>query len=98
MGVRFLQFSWEDRDITLVRNLTMNESTTTSQRAADKVEVSIQLDSDLLEQIESLTGDPSKVIEAALRQWLRRETTGEGELARTLRRNPPVPPRGEWND
>lgn len=79
----------------------INEPSTSFQRTADKadkVEVAIQLDSELLEQIQLLTNEPSRVIEAAIRQWLRREGSGEDDLARTLRRNPPVPPRGEWND
>lgn len=76
----------------------MNDLTSPSERTAEKVEVSIQLDLELLEQIKHLTNDPSKVVEAAIRQWLRRETFTEDDLALTLRRNPPVPPRGEWND
>lgn len=67
------------------------------QRLADKVEIAIRLDSELLEQIQHLTNDPSKVIEVAIRQWLRGETTRDDELTRTpVRRS--VPPRGEWND
>lgn len=76
----------------------MNDNTTQPQRSADKVEVSIQLDSDLLDQIQHLTNDPSRVIETAIKQWLRGERNQDDELARTFRRNPPVPPRGEWND
>ncbi len=63
-----------------------------------KVEVSIQLDRDLLEQISHLTNDPSKVIEVAVRRWLKNELLREDEQTRDLRRNPPIPPRGEWND
>ena len=67
------------------------------QRLADKVEIAIRLDSELLEQIQHLTNDPSKVIEVAIRQWLRGESSRDDELTRTpIRRSPP--PRGEWND
>jgi len=76
----------------------MNDNTIQSQRSADKVEVSIQLDSDLLDQINHLTNNPSRVIETAIKQWLRGERDRDEELTRTFRRNPPVPPRGEWND
>jgi hypothetical protein len=75
----------------------MNEPVIPPQTSADKVQVSFNLDSELLDQIKHLTNDPSKVIETAIRQWLRGERR-EDELALTLRRNPPVPPRGEWND
>lgn len=64
----------------------------------DKVELSIQIDPDLIEQLRHLTNDPSRVVEVALRQWLRNEQRQERDLTRTLPRNPPVPPRGEWND
>ncbi|MBE9114410.1 type II toxin-antitoxin system CcdA family antitoxin [Lusitaniella coriacea LEGE 07157] len=76
----------------------MNEDTMQIPRSADKVEVSIHLDSDLLEQIKHLTNDPSRVIETAIKQWLRGEREQDEDLTRTFRRNPPVPPRGEWND
>ncbi|MBW4578979.1 MAG: type II toxin-antitoxin system CcdA family antitoxin [Tildeniella nuda ZEHNDER 1965/U140] len=76
----------------------MNEPAVHSHPPAEKVEVSIQLDPDLLEQLKHLTNEPSKVIEVAIRQWLRNQGGREDELARTLKRNPPVPPRGEWND
>lgn len=75
----------------------MNESAVPSKNSDEKVEVSVHLDAELLEQIKHLTNDPSKVIETAIRQWLRGERR-EDELALTLHRNPPVPPRGEWND
>ena len=64
---------------------------------ADKVEIAVRLDSELLEQIQHLTNDPSKVIEVAIRQWLRGEILRDDELTRTPVRTP-VPPRGEWND
>lgn len=67
-------------------------------RITDKVKVSIDLDSEVLEQIQHLTKDPSKVIEAAIKQWLRGERNDDTDLTRTFRRNPPVPPQGEWND
>ncbi|MDC0831943.1 hypothetical protein AY599_10155 [Leptolyngbya valderiana BDU 20041] len=76
----------------------MTDPTPTSERGKHQVELSIQLDSELLEQIEHLTNDPSKIIETAIRQWLRGETNRDEELSRRLQRNPPVPPRGEWND
>ncbi len=76
----------------------MNEPIVHAHAPSDKVEISIHLDPDLLAQINHLTNDPSKVIEVAIRQWLRRETSRDDELTRTLQRNPPVPPRGEWND
>ena len=64
----------------------------------DKVEISVRLDPELLDQIQHLTRDPSKVIEVAVRQWLRGGASREDDLTRPLRQNPPVPPRGEWND
>ncbi|AFZ11906.1 MAG: hypothetical protein WBB28_19635 [Crinalium sp.] len=76
----------------------MNDRTLSSQSATDKAEISIRLDPELLNQIKHLTNDPSKVIETAVRQWLRGETKQDEELTRSLPRNPPVPPRGEWND
>ncbi|HCV32739.1 MAG: type II toxin-antitoxin system CcdA family antitoxin [Microcoleus sp.] len=75
----------------------MSQSSISSHGSSEKVEVSIHLDSELLDQIKHLTNDPSKVIETAIRQWLRGERR-EDDLALSLRRNPPVPPRGEWND
>ncbi|ERN42576.1 hypothetical protein KR51_00007340 [Rubidibacter lacunae KORDI 51-2] len=74
----------------------MDEKAVQPQR--DKVELSVQLDSELFDQLKHLTSDPSRIVETALKQWLRGEGTREDELARTFRRNPPVPPRGEWND
>lgn len=75
----------------------MNEPVVHSH-ASEKVEVSIRLDPDLLNQISHLTNDPSKVIETAVRQWLKNESRRDDDLTRNLQRNPPVPPRGEWND
>jgi hypothetical protein len=63
----------------------------------DKVEIAVRLDSELLERIQHLTNDPSKVIEVAIRQWLRGDTPRDDELTRSPQRIP-VPPRGEWND
>ncbi|PLZ54712.1 hypothetical protein CBP15_09980 [Fischerella thermalis WC442] len=71
--------------------------TDVEESPADKVEIAIRLDSDLVEQIRHLTNDHSKVIEVAIRQWLRGEVPRDDELTRTPRRMP-VPPRGEWND
>lgn len=76
----------------------MNDRAVPSERSAQKVEISISLDLETLEQIKHLTNDPSRVIETALKQWLRGERNVDDELSRTFRRNPPVPPRGEWND
>lgn len=75
----------------------MNESVPAT-RTTDQKEISIHLDAELLEQIKHLTNDPSRIIETAVRQWLRGERDREQELTRYLDRNPPVPPRGEWND
>jgi len=66
--------------------------------ATDKVELSVQIDRELLAQVNHLTSDPSKVIEVALRQWLRGDRRPEDDLVRHLPRNPTVPPKGEWND
>jgi hypothetical protein len=77
---------------------SMNDSTYPSPTSHEKVEVSLRLDPDILEQLQHLTNDPSKVVEVALRQWLRNESRRDEEFSRTLPRNPPVPPRGEWND
>ena len=63
----------------------------------DKVKLSVDLDPELVDQIQHLTNDPSKVIEEAIRQWLRGEIRRDDELTRTMQRTP-VPPRGEWND
>ena len=75
----------------------MNEGKVNESATPEKVELSVHLDSELFEQVQHLTSDPSKVIESALRQWLRGGLP-EDELALTLQRNPPIPPRGEWND
>ena len=69
----------------------------TDNKRADKTEIALHLDSELIEQIQHLTNDPSKVIEVAIRQWLRGDFTRDDELTRTPLRTP-VPPRGEWND
>lgn len=66
-------------------------------KQTEKVEIAVHLDSELLEKIQHLTNDPSKVIEVAIRQWLRGESPRDDELTRTPIRTP-VPPRGEWND
>jgi hypothetical protein len=78
--------------------MNMKEKATDAEhRQADKVEIAIRLDSELVEQIQHLTNDPSKVIEVAIRQWLRGEVPRDDELTRTPVRSA-VPPRGEWND
>jgi len=76
----------------------MNEPAANSEQLSDKVKLSIQMDAELFDQISHLTNDPSKVIEVAVRQWLRGGARRDDDLTRTLQRNPPVPPRGEWND
>lgn len=76
----------------------MNSNAITSPQASEKVEISIHLDPDVIEQIKHLTNDPSRIIETAIKQWLRGEREPDEDLSRTFRRNPPVPPRGEWND
>jgi hypothetical protein len=77
-----------------------NESTTSreARRLPEKIKVSIDLDSEVLERIKHLTNDPSRVIETAIKQWLNGERDGDTDLTRTFQRNPPVPPQGEWND
>ncbi|HHP7230970.1 MAG TPA: hypothetical protein ACFCUY_08940 [Xenococcaceae cyanobacterium] len=76
----------------------MNDNATEQERSTEKVELSIHLDSEVLEQLQHLTNDPSKTIEVALKQWLKGEREVSSDLTRTFRRNPPLPPRGEWND
>jgi hypothetical protein len=77
----------------------MNEPAVHSHLSSEeKIEVLIHLDADLVDQLNHLTNDPSRVIETAIRQWLRSENRRDDDLTRTLQRNPPVPPRGEWND
>ena len=76
----------------------MDDNAVESQRQADKVELSIHLDSEVVDQIKHLTNDPSRIIETAIKQWLRGERDRDDDLTRRLPRNPPVPPRGEWND
>lgn len=77
----------------------MNDHVIPSPQPTDeKVELSIQMDAELLNQIKHLTSDPSKVIEVAVRQWLRGESRRDDDQSRVMQRNPPVPPRGEWND
>lgn len=83
---------------------TMTHSDMSAHSSSDydssdsKVEVSVRLDADLLRQVSYLTDDPSKVIEVAVRQWLRSGARRDDDLTRSLERNPPVPARGEWND
>ncbi|TAF05802.1 MAG: hypothetical protein EAZ77_13415 [Nostocales cyanobacterium] len=78
--------------------MNMQENPTDAENIhADKVEIAVRLDSELIAQIQHLTNDPSKVIEVAIRQWLRGDVPRDDELTRTPIRTP-VPPRGEWND
>ncbi|MDJ0600768.1 MAG: hypothetical protein QNJ37_18215 [Crocosphaera sp.] len=76
----------------------MNDNATSTQRNIDKVEISINIDAEVLEQLKHLTNDPSRIIETAIKQWLNGERDRDDDLTRTFRRNPPLPPRGEWND
>lgn len=80
-------------------DLTKSEQSASSEmRNSDKIRVSIDLDSEILDRIKHLTNDPSRIIETAIKQWLNGERDGDTDLTRTFRRNPPVPPQGEWND
>lgn len=76
----------------------MENNPAEAQQPVDKTEIAIHIDPEVLEQIKHLTNDPSKVIETAVKQWLRGERTRDDELTRRFGRNPPVPPKGEWND
>ncbi len=76
----------------------MNDNATSTHRNIDKVEISINIDAEVLEQLKHLTNDPSRIIETAIKQWLNGERERDDDLTRTFRRNPPLPPRGEWND
>ncbi|HSM83644.1 MAG TPA: hypothetical protein VLS96_18295 [Nodosilinea sp.] len=75
-----------------------NSASPLGERSAEKVDLSVQIDKDLLDQVTHLSSDPSKVIDVALRQWLRGDRRYEDDLVRHLPRNPTVPPKGEWND
>ena len=79
-------------------NLLNDNKYSREEGITDKVKVSVDLDQEVLEQIKHLTNDPSRVIEAAIKQWLRGERNDNTDLTRTFQRNPPVPPQGEWND
>ena len=79
-------------------NILNDNKYSREEEITDKVKVSVDLDQEILEQIKHLTNDPSRVIEAAIKQWLRGERNDNTDLTRTFQRNPPVPPQGEWND
>ena len=82
-----------------MNNNTLSEGNSNEKNEKNhKVEIAINLDPQLLAKVQHLTNDPSKVIESALKQWLKGERQRDDDLTRRLRRNPPVPPRGEWND
>lgn len=74
-----------------------NEQPNLDSKRTEKVEIAIQIDPELVDQIQHLTANPSKVIEVAIRQWLRGEAPRDDELTRTPYRTP-LPPRGDWND
>ena len=76
----------------------MNDNLVEKERSTEKVEISIHLDAEVLEELKHLTNNPSKTIEVAVKQWLKGERAVDGDLTRTFRRNPPLPPKGEWND
>ncbi len=76
----------------------MNDKIVEQERSLEKVEISISLDPEVLEELKHLTNNPSKTIEVAVKQWLKGERTESSDLTRTFRRNPPLPPKGEWND
>ncbi|MGK7890772.1 MAG: hypothetical protein AB4042_15680 [Leptolyngbyaceae cyanobacterium] len=88
----------QSTELSATNSTQSNESGSVAQADEDKVEIAVALDSDLLRQIKFLTDDPSKVIEVAVRQWLRGGARRDDDLTRNLERNPPVPARGEWND
>ena len=76
----------------------MNDNLVEKEHSTEKVEISISLDAEVLEELKHLTNNPSKTIEVAVKQWFKGERAVDGDLTRTFRRNPPLPPRGEWND
>ena len=76
----------------------MNDKIVEQERSLEKVEISISLDPEVLEELKHLTNNPSKTIEVAVKQWLKGERPENCDLTRTFRRNPPLPPKGEWND
>jgi hypothetical protein len=77
---------------------TMDDRSPTSRPEREKAELLVRMDPELLDRLNHLTDDPSKIVEAAVRQWLRGGPAREDDLSRLLPRNPVVPPRGEWND
>ena len=77
---------------------SQEESNSARDLDSNKIRVSLDLDSEVINRIKHLTNDPSKIIETAIKQWLNGERDGNTDLTRTFRRNPPVPPQGEWND
>jgi len=76
----------------------MNNEILSSSRSSEKIELSLHIDSELVEKIKHLSNNPSKIVETALKEWLKGERRQDDDLTRSLRRNPPVQPRGEWND
>lgn len=83
------------------KNLDKSDQPSALSHPADphKVELAVQLDADLIHQVSRLTDNPSRVIEVALRQWLRNGSTlDRSGVSRSLPVNPPVPIKGEWND
>ncbi len=67
---------------------------------SSRVKVSLDLDPQLMAELAEFSDEPSQLVEQALRQWLRTQSSFEfdGDRSRPLRANPPVPLRGEWND
>lgn len=76
----------------------MNDNILSEETTSKKVQLSIQIDAELAEQIKNLTNEPSRVVENAIKEWLKGEKRQDDDLTRRFHRNPPVPPRGEWND
>ena len=62
------------------------KATDADSRRAEKVEIAVRLDSELVEQIQHLTNDPSKVIEVAIRQWLRGDVPRDDQVVQVVHR------------
>jgi hypothetical protein len=58
----------------------------------------VEIDPALYAELQEVAADPAQVVNIAVRQWLQRRALIEAEKSVPLAVNPPVPPRGEWND
>jgi hypothetical protein len=58
----------------------------------------VAIDPALYAELQEVTSDPTQAVNIAVRQWLQRRALLEAEKSVPLAVNPPVPPRGEWND